>query len=95
MFTKDDLKEVLEERKEVVANTTYGRPSFIKPQKIDARAAFERKQITQKMLQEYQLAINSTNTVDVAGDLKELYDEFEKIAKMIMTAETTLIIQGE
>ena len=94
MITKDDLKEALEEETCEKVMPEYTKPSFIKAQKVDARAAFERRSITQKMLEDYRVAINSTNTVDVAGDLKELYNEFEEITKMIITAESTLILQG-
>lgn len=67
------------------------RPSFVKAQGVDSEAAFQRMTITKEMLKEYQLAINGTNTTDVVGDLKALYDDLEVIAKAIIRQEQMLI----
>lgn len=68
--------------------------SFIKIQGVDSEAAFQRMTITKKMLGEYQEAINSTNTVDVIGNLQKLYDDLEVIAKAIIREEQLLISIG-
>ena len=68
--------------------------SFIKIQGVDGKAAFERMTITKKMLEDYQTAINATNTVDVIGNLARLYDDMEVIAKAIIREEQLLISIG-
>lgn len=69
--------------------------SFIEAQKIDSDAAYQRLAITRKTLAEYKAAINATNTVDVAGKLKSLYESVETTMLMIALEEQMLIHQGE
>lgn len=69
--------------------------SFIEAQKIDSDAAYQRLAITRKTLAEYKAAINATNTVDVAGKLKSLYESVETTMLMIALEEQMLIHQGK
>lgn len=69
--------------------------SFIEAQKIDSDAAYQRLAITRQTLAEYKAAINATNTVDVAGKLKSLYESVETTMLMIALEEQMLIHQGE
>ena len=71
------------------------RTSFIEGQKTDTKAACERLMITRKMLKDYKAAINATNTVDIAGEHKHLYEELEATMKLICLQEQQLIMQGE
>ena len=70
-------------------------PSFIEGQGVDADAAYQRLAITRKMLKEYKAAINATNTVDVAGELKSLYLKLESTMNLIALEEQMLINQGK
>lgn len=81
--------DVNENMKEVAA------PSFIEGQGVDADAAYQRLAITRKTLAEYKAAINATNTVDVVGELKELYLELESTMNLIALQEQMLINQGK
>lgn len=69
-------------------------PSFIEGQGVDADAAYQRLAITRKTLAEYKAAINATNTVDVASELKLLYGDIESTMKLIILQEMMLITQG-
>lgn len=69
--------------------------TFIENQKVDADAAYERLSITRKTLKNFKRAINDTNTVDVAGELKLLYMQAENTLLQICTHEELLISQGE
>lgn len=70
-------------------------PSFIEGQGVDADAAYQRLAITRKTLAEYKAAINATNTVDVASELKLLYGDIESTMKLIILQEMMLINQGK
>ena len=70
-------------------------PSFIEGQGVDADAAYQRLAITRKTLAEYKAAINATNTVDVVGELKNLYADVESTLKLIALKEQELIHQGK
>jgi len=70
-------------------------PSFIEGQKVDASAAFTRLMIVKKAQKEIKRAINDTNTVDIAGEHKALYDQLESTLRMIGLQEEMLIHQGE
>ena len=87
MENKFDVKETVE--------TGYGRPSFIKSQGVNTEAAFQRMTITKEMLEQYQAAINATNTADIVGIHKALYDKLEQVAKSIIDEEMILIAMGK
>ena len=78
-----------------VIDAPISRPSFIEGQKIDAEAAFQRLTITRRMMSDFKTAINATNTVDIAGEHKQLYSEVEATLKLIALHEQQLIAQGE
>ena len=78
-----DVKETVE-----IGST---RQSFVKTQGIDCEAAFQRMRITKELLGQYQVAINETNTADVIGKHKSLYDDLETLAKAIIDEEMILI----
>lgn len=69
--------------------------SFIEGQGVDTDAAYKRLAITRQTLAEYKAAINATNTVDVAGSLKDLYERVEATMKLIELEEQMLIHQGK
>lgn len=85
-------------RKTVDVKETVGtgirRSSFVKTQGVDGEAAFQRMTITKRTLEDYQAKINSTNTADVVGNLANLYDDLEVIAKAIIREEQLLISMG-
>lgn len=87
------VKEELTQEPETVRRTR--RSSFVKTQGVDSEAAFQRMTITKRMLGDYQEAINNTNTVDVVGNLKEMYDDVEMLLKAIIKEEQLLISIGE
>lgn len=69
--------------------------SFIKKQTIDADAAYQRLAITRRTLADYQAAINATNTADLVGEIKYLYDSLQQTMRLICLQEQKLINQGE
>lgn len=69
--------------------------TFIKPQQIDVKAAYERAEITRDMMKLYKEEINRTNTADIVGTLRHLYEDLEKIMKEIIKEEKQLIMLGE
>ena len=75
--------------------TGYSKPSFIQAQGVDSEAAFQRMTITKEMLGQYQSAINSTNTADIVGTHKALYDKLESVMKEIINEEMILIAMGK
>ena len=79
--------------KENLETNAYG-ASFIKGQDVDINAAFQRLTITKDMLKNYSEAINGTNTADVSGRLRNLYNDLDFIARAIMKEELQLITQG-
>lgn len=68
--------------------------TFIKGQDVDINAAFQRLTITKDMLKNYSEAINGTNTTDVSGRLRNLYNDLDFIARTIIKEELQLITQG-
>ena len=87
MENKFDVRETVE--------TGYRSPSFIQAQGVDTEAAFQRMTITKEMLEQYQAAINATNTADIIGTHKALYDKLERTAKSIIEEEMILIAMGK
>ena len=69
--------------------------AFVEKQGVDANAAYQRLAITRKMLAEYKAAINATNTVDVVGELYNLYADIERTMNLIALQEQMLINQGK
>ena len=69
--------------------------SFIEGQGVDTDAAYQRLAVTRKMLKDYKAAINATNTVDVVGELKNLYTDIEYTMNLICIQEQMLINQGK
>lgn len=69
--------------------------ALIKKQGVDADAAYQRLAITRKTLAEYKAAINATNTVDVVGELYNLYADIERTMNLIALQEQMLINQGK
>ena len=69
--------------------------SFIGRQGVDGGAAFKRHEITKATLEKYRAEINATNTVDVVGELKSLYDQLESTMKLIILHEEQLIAQSK
>lgn len=69
--------------------------TFIKPQQINVKAAYERAEITKDTLKLYREEINRTNTADIAGTLRRLYEDLEKTMKEIIKEEKQLIMLGE
>lgn len=92
---KEEMLDVKETMEKAVIDTPVSSPSFIEGQKIDAGAAFQRLTITRRMLSDFKAAINATNTVDIAGEHKQLYSEVEATLKLIVLLEQQLIAQGE
>ena len=80
---------------DVKENMTVATPTFIERQGVDADAAYQRLAITRKTLAEYKAAINATNTVDVVGELKNLYLKLESTMNLIALEEQMLINQGK
>lgn len=60
---------------------------FITGQGADHSAAYQRAVFTRDMLIKYKTDINSTNTVDVNGRLRQLYEDLDFIAKEIIKEE--------
>lgn len=87
MENKFDVKETVE--------TGLVSPSFIQAQGVDTEAAFQRMTITKDMLGQYQAAINSTNTADIVGTHKALFDKLESVMKEIINEEMILIAMGK
>ena len=83
MENKIDVRETVE--------TGIRNQSFVKAQGVDGEAAFQRMTITKEMLEQYQAAINATNTSDIVGVHKELYDKAERAMKSIIDEEMVLI----
>ena len=79
--------------KENMEGNAYG-VSFIKGQDVDIDAAFQRLTITKDMLKNYGEAINGTNTTDVTGRLRNLYNDLDFIARTIIKEELQLITKG-
>ena len=69
--------------------------TFFSTQKVDADAAYQRLALTRKTLKMYQREINDTNTVDIVGNLKDLYIDLEKTMKLIILEEQKLVFDGE
>ena len=69
--------------------------AFVKKQGVDADAAYQRLAITRKTLAEYKEAVNATNTVDVVGELYNLYADIERTMNLIILQEQMLINQGK
>jgi hypothetical protein len=69
--------------------------AFVEKQGVDANAAYQRLAITRKTLAEYKAAINATNTVDVVGELYNLYADIERTMNLIALQEQMLINQGK
>lgn len=69
--------------------------NFIKAQKADAAAAFTRASIVRRHMKELEAEINATNTVDIAEEHMDLYEEFYQTARLICLQEQMLINQGE
>ena len=69
--------------------------AFVEKQGVDADAAYQRLAITRKTLAEYKAAINATNTVDVVGELYNLYADIERTMNLIALQEQMLINQGK
>ena len=69
--------------------------ALIKKQGVDADAAYQRLAITRNTLAEYKAAINATNTVDVVGELYNLYADIERTMNLIALQEQMLINQGK
>lgn len=67
---------------------------FIKKQGADAGAAYERLAIIRKHQKEMEAEINATNTVDIAGEHRALYDQLESTMRMIGLQEEMLINQA-
>ena len=68
--------------------------SFIKSKGIDSDAAYERMNITKYMKENYQKEINRTNTADIVGYHKTLYNDLETILNAIIREEKKLIDLG-
>lgn len=81
-----DVKEAVE--------TGTKASSFVTAQGVDGSAAFQRMSITKRMLEEYQAAINATNTADIIGSHRKLYDDFETVARAIIREEQLLVSMG-
>lgn len=75
--------------------TAKEKRSFVSNQKVDADAAYQRLKATRKTLASYSRKINETNTVDIVGEHKALYEELEMTMKLIILAEQSLIDEGE
>lgn len=71
------------------------RTNFIKAQMADAGSAFERLSILRNARKEIEYAINNTNTVDIAGEHLNLYNQLDDTIKLICLQEEMLIHQGE
>ena len=69
--------------------------AFVEKQGADADAAYQRLAITRNTLAEYKAAINATNTVDVVGELYNLYADIERTMNLIALQEQMLINQGK
>lgn len=69
--------------------------NFIGVQLADASAAFERLSILRNAKKEIEYAVNNTNTVDIAGEHLNLYNQLEDTIKLICLQEEMLIHQGE
>ena len=69
--------------------------AFVEKQGVDADAAYQRLAITRNTLAEYKAAINATNTVDVVGELYNLYADIERTMNLIALQEQMLINQGK
>lgn len=82
-------------RSNVTEDNSTKTSSFFDNQKADADAAYQRLALTRKTLKMYQREINDTNTVDIVGELKDLYIDLEKTMKMIILIEQQLILEGE
>jgi hypothetical protein len=67
----------------------------IHPQIIDARAAFERLDLTRKTLDEYFKAINATNTAGIPESLKAEYNALYAAFRCVEASETMLVHQGK
>lgn len=68
---------------------------FIKRKGADADAAYKRLTIIRKHLKEMEAELNATNTVDIAGEhLQHYNDAFIALKKAAMDEEM-LIHQGE
>ena len=80
---------------EVRENLNIEKPAFIEGQGVDADAAYQRLAITRNTLAEYKAAINATNTVDVVGELYNLYADIERTMNLIALQEQMLINQGK
>lgn len=88
-----DVKEAVEVPI-FTAREDNGSP-FIKPYKIDANAAYERARITKELMKMYREEINRTNTADIAGTLKRLYEDLERTMNEIVKEEKQLVLLGE
>ena len=82
-------------RSNVTEDNSTKTSSFFDNHKADADAAYQRLALTRKTLKMYQREINDTNTVDIVGELKDLYIDLEKTMKMIILIEQQLILEGE
>lgn len=60
---------------------------FITGQSVDYNAAYTRALFTRDMLIKFKTDINSTNTADVTGRLRQLYEDLDFIAKEIIKEE--------
>ena len=82
-------------RSNVTEDNSTHTSGFFTERKADADAAYQRLALTRKTLKMYQREINNTNTVDIVGELKDLYIDLEKTMKMIILIEQQLILEGE
>lgn len=71
------------------------RPAMLEVKKADARSAFERLTFARETLKEYKIAINKTNTNDIAGELLRVYADLEMNLNLIIILEQQLILDGE
>lgn len=90
-----NVKEAVEAPIFTTREREDGGSPFIKPYQIDANAAYERARITKDLMKMYKEEINRTNTSDITGTLKRLYEDLEKIMKEIVKEEKQLMILGE
>lgn len=77
-----------------VRESVNGYSGFITEHGVDYDAAYHRAVFTRDMLIKYKTDINSTNTADVTGRLRQLYEDLDFIAKTIIKEEIKKVEQA-
>ena len=71
----------------VDVRSSVGVSGFFADTEIDHKSAYQRMVITKDMLIKFRRDINLTNTRDVDGRLRQLYEDLDFIAKEIIKEE--------